>query len=185
MLGWGSVFSAGFGSEVEGRMRFRKLRVAWSVTWGILAVLVCVLWVRSYRIDDTLYGPFHCFGRPHSFLVESRDGRTTLCAGPCGIQHGESWPWGLNSQWGFLHESVMDDFLNQIGLWSLDDIQDFQIVNSSRGELVINIPHWFPAMLFATLSAAPWIRWRFTLRTLLIAITAVAVVLGLIVWLSR
>src|SRR5262245_12610945 len=30
---------------------------------------------------------------------------------------------------------------------------------------------------------APWLRWRFTLRPLLIATTLVAVVLGLIVWL--
>ena len=32
--------------------------------------------------------------------------------------------------------------------------------------------------------AFPWLRWRFSLRTLLIATTLVAVVLGLIVWLE-
>ena len=32
---------------------------------------------------------------------------------------------------------------------------------------------------------APWLRWRFSLRTLLIATTLVAVVLGLIVWSVR
>src|SRR5262245_22466523 len=26
----------------------RSLRIAWSVAWGLLAVLLCVLWVRSY-----------------------------------------------------------------------------------------------------------------------------------------
>src|SRR5689334_17632588 len=30
-------------------MKYRKLRMAWSVTWGVVAVLLCVLWVRSYR----------------------------------------------------------------------------------------------------------------------------------------
>ena len=29
-------------------MRFRKLRIAWSVFWGLAAVLLIVLWVRSY-----------------------------------------------------------------------------------------------------------------------------------------
>ena len=29
-------------------MRFRKLRIAWSVAWGVVAVLLIVLWVRSY-----------------------------------------------------------------------------------------------------------------------------------------
>ena len=29
-------------------MRYRKLRIAWSVGWGIACVLLIVLWVRSY-----------------------------------------------------------------------------------------------------------------------------------------
>ena len=29
-------------------MRFRKLRIAWSVACGIACVLLIVLWVRSY-----------------------------------------------------------------------------------------------------------------------------------------
>src|SRR5262245_23926767 len=29
-------------------MRFRKLRIVWSVVWGLLAVLLIALWVRSY-----------------------------------------------------------------------------------------------------------------------------------------
>ena len=34
-------------------MRFRKLRIAWSVVWGIACVLLIVLWVRSYwSVDD-------------------------------------------------------------------------------------------------------------------------------------
>ena len=37
----------------------------------------------------------------------------------------------------------------------------------------------------ATMLACPWITWRFSLRTLLIATTLVAVVLGIIVWMSR
>jgi hypothetical protein len=50
------------------------------------------------------------------------------------------------------------------------------------------IPHWFFVLLFTTLAAALWIHkldWRFSLRTLLIATTLVAVVLGTIVWMSR
>ena len=29
-------------------MKYRKLRIAWSVAWGAVAVLLCVLWIRSY-----------------------------------------------------------------------------------------------------------------------------------------
>ncbi len=48
-------------------------------------------------------------------------------------------------------------------------------------------PHWIVALVAALVGALPWalkIR-RFSLRTLLIATTLVAVVLGLAVWASR
>jgi hypothetical protein len=47
----------------------------------------------------------------------------------------------------------------------------------------IDIPYWPPTIGFGVLAAIPWLRRRFTLRTLLIATTLLAVVLGLIVWL--
>ena len=33
-------------------MKYRKLRIAWSVAWGAVAVLLGVLWVRSYWCRD-------------------------------------------------------------------------------------------------------------------------------------
>jgi hypothetical protein len=47
------------------------------------------------------------------------------------------------------------------------------------------LPYWFPFLLGATLAAAPWIKWRFSLRTLLIATTLVAFLLGLICYAAR
>src|SRR5262245_43262799 len=35
-------------------MRYRKLRIAWSVFWGAVAVLLLVLWVRSFYIADVI-----------------------------------------------------------------------------------------------------------------------------------
>jgi hypothetical protein len=45
--------------------------------------------------------------------------------------------------------------------------------------------YWLLSVSTIILAALPWLRWRFTLRTLLIAMTLVAVVLGLIVWLNH
>jgi hypothetical protein len=50
---------------------------------------------------------------------------------------------------------------------------------------LVRTPHWLPILLSAALVAAPWLRWRFSLRTLLIATTLVAVVLGAIVYATR
>ena len=35
-------------ATADSPMRFRKLRIAWSVAWGVWRVLLIVLWVRSY-----------------------------------------------------------------------------------------------------------------------------------------
>src|SRR5262249_38692004 len=35
-------------------MRYRKLRFAWSVFWGLATVLLIALWVRSYTWMDVL-----------------------------------------------------------------------------------------------------------------------------------
>src|SRR2546423_33436 len=54
------------------------------------------------------------------------------------------------------------------------------------GRTIYIVPHWFPVLLLATFAVAPWYRripHQFSLRTLLIATTLVAVVLGLLVWL--
>jgi hypothetical protein len=46
-------------------------------------------------------------------------------------------------------------------------------------------PHWIVVIVSGAVAIMPWLRWRFSLRTLLIATTVVAVVLGLIVYVSR
>jgi hypothetical protein len=53
--------------------------------------------------------------------------------------------------------------------------------------VVATAPDWFAILFCAILGGTTWIRWpkRFSLRTLLIATTLVAVVLGLIVWATR
>jgi hypothetical protein len=63
---------------------------------------------------------------------------------------------------------------------------DFHYLTHSQ-YFILAAPHWFLVLLAVMMSAAPWMRWkwRFTLRTLLIAITLVAVVLGLIVYAVR
>src|SRR4051794_19852377 len=48
-------------------MRFRKLRIAWSVFWGLACVLLVVLWVRSYWWEDE--ATFVCSSRTKLLLA--------------------------------------------------------------------------------------------------------------------
>jgi hypothetical protein len=43
---------------------------------------------------------------------------------------------------------------------------------------IASAPHWPFALLLGVITLAPWIKWGFSLRTLLIAVTVLAVVLG-------
>ena len=53
---------------------------------------------------------------------------------------------------------------------------------STSYELII--PYWLLVGISAALAAAPLKRWRFSMRTLLVATSIVAIVLGLLMWLS-
>ena len=152
-------------------MRFRKLRIAWSVLCGIACVLLIVLWVRSYWWWDTVQGPLldgvqFSAGSHHGRLAIGTDAfeiaqSTELGATKCAIVLRNSRYFKQDYSIGFA-------FFHSDGSWA------------------IHIPHWFAIDGLAHSSRPhPWLRWRFSLRTLLIATTLVAVVLGLIVWMSR
>jgi hypothetical protein len=50
---------------------------------------------------------------------------------------------------------------------------------------IVALPHWMLVVTFTAFGVAPWIRWQFSLRTLLIAITLVGLILGTIIATTR
>jgi hypothetical protein len=146
-------------------MRFRKLQIAWSVVCGIACVLLIALWVRSYWWVDQILGPV--FGK--RFAAGSMPGALVM-----GISSDRpiSWRLGSNHSDEWLR---LGDYPSRI--WGMFHFEHFSFV----------APYWFLILLTAAIAAAPWLRWpkRFSLRTLLIAMTLVAVVLGLIVALYK
>ena len=147
-------------------MKFRKLRIAWSVVWGVAAVLLIALWVRSYwwtRVgslpltekSSVSYGSF-----PGVIGIGARSGDD----GTPLIMEADDW-WSVQQLCG--SPAYSSRILGYFGY--------------AGG--VVALPYWFGVLLTVAPAVAPWIRWRFSLRTLLIATTLVAVGLGLIVWL--
>src|SRR6185295_18129822 len=146
-------------------MRYRKLRIAWSVFWGLACVLLIVLWVRSYTIMDW------CYGLPHAgntFHLQSAHGRAIL------FERQETAKWEMGSV--PLKNCGQELRLPYTGSYSASMIS----IKALGGNRIATVPLW-PLLIGVVLAAtAPWLRWRFSLRTLLIATTLVAVVLGLI-----
>jgi hypothetical protein len=57
--------------------------------------------------------------------------------------------------------------------------------NINSAFFYISVPLWLLFFVTAAIGAIPWLRWRFSLRTLLIATTLLAVALGLVIWAAR
>jgi hypothetical protein len=148
-------------------MRFRKLRIAWSVLWAIAAVLLVALWVRSYwRIDMATY--IHSIKMV--FHPSSLRGRIMLMVTPMTIIDGAGiQTYSITQATGI--DQLPDAFLG------------FYFCHRPNSTIAI-LPYWFVVLCTGILTAVPWIRWsnRFSLRTLLIAMTLVAVLLGLAVY---
>jgi hypothetical protein len=138
---------------------FRGLRIAWSVEFGILCVLLIALWVRSYWSIDVLTGPDIS---NRLIVLNSNSSGITLASYESAHPAISSWRITALSPL----TSRRSNFLFTI----------------AKGPQVygVQMPHWFAATLFTALAAAPWIRFRFSLRTLLIVTTLIAVGLGLI-----
>jgi hypothetical protein len=149
-------------------MRFRKLRIAWSVAWGLAALLLIVLWVRSYWWIDFVTVP-----NPMAAQISS--GRGTIRFPRQNVP---------TPSWRFVTISMVEVAAEL-------KAQGEEPPVSPRPPLLyfdikpsyVALSYLYPLVVFGAITGIPWIGNRFSLRTLLIATTLVAVVLGLIVWL--
>src|SRR5262245_41182892 len=117
----------------------RGLRISWSMWWGILCVLLIWLWVRSYWQTDAVYGLVRLRPVPRSFVAESAHARFAICIGPFRHSNKYSWPWGLNSDWGLCHSSVVTMFVK---LPPAGPTPSFSTLDSSTGFHLITTPIW-------------------------------------------
>jgi hypothetical protein len=145
-------------------MSFRRLRIAWSVLCGVVCVLLIGLWVRSYwRLEilekRTRLQAVQISSVKGHIAIARLDPRATIGRSFSSVVAGDSADWRKKGCLGFAyyHDGLVTALI---------------------------APHWAPALLSATLAAAPWISrsYQYSLRTLLITTALVAVALGLIVW---
>lgn len=149
------------------------LRIVVSALGGITCLLLVVLWVRSYSGEDVIRLSIPGIPRIRINSVPSRV-YVTLSSEPRGV--GGFWTthrWnGDGSAAVTLTQRVSTRHENLLGFG----------VRQRSGRNVLHVPHWFLVITAAAIAAAPWIRSRlhFSLRTLLLAVTLLAVLLGLV-----
>jgi hypothetical protein len=148
-------------------MRFRKLRIAWSVWWGIVAVLLIVLWAKSEWCADC--------------IDHTKNGVTTKIAAAYGFVVIEQTDFT-----SVVPQNIPDEDWQHRSRYPVSDWHTFQF-HRDRIQTQIQTPIWIPLGIAIGMTVIPWtVRFkRFSLRTLLMATTLVAVVLGIIVWQTR
>jgi hypothetical protein len=140
------------------RRRFGKLRIAWSVAWGVMCLLLITacfaLKYRGANLELTRRGG------PGPTVVEIYEGKLSLSWKP-RLPYRPAWAGQINRH-GFRHSVY------------------------SNGSWHVWGPLWAVGALFAAvvgpLAVLPWIRYSFSLRTLLVVTTLIAVGMALIVW---
>jgi hypothetical protein len=160
-------------------MRFRKLRIAFSAMCGVLCLLLIVLWVRSYRHWD--------FGGSHNGFLDHWTTRFDSISGILRIEHSAAHKMAnmLKARIGYAYEWKFITLEESLPLAARTQQRLQWKINSENQEVIV--PYWCLTLICGIVGAVPWIRWklRFSLRTLLIATTLVAVALGLIAWLGN
>lgn len=145
--------------------RYRKLRIAWSVFWGVVAALLVVLWVRSYWWYDFANGPI----ANTDFIIQQVSGIVHCAIGPSGVY----------TQFQFAIEPA--------SIPPFVPYRQFDFGYNANQGWHVQLPHWFlllAVVILTALPSLPWLPSRFSLRILLIATTLVAVGLGVVVWMA-
>ena len=145
-----------------------RWRLAVTALSFIACVLLVAMWARSYWWQDSVNIPGT---NTKNLLVGSRQGRLIISVRP--------FP---------LHELVTNhDVIDDPKQVFVDDFGNtararwIQVLRWRNGITELIIPYWMVAIVAAALACLPWLRWKFSLRTLLIATTLVAAGLGAIV----
>jgi hypothetical protein len=149
-------------------MKLHKLRVTLSITCGVASVVLIGLWVRSYWRSDYFEGPILW---PHGCTFTSMNGR--LMFG--GVEPDDpitDWDFGSYKFDDPHGPAAFAEFFGPV----------FAFYPSEEDGAYIHVPHWFLALIFGLIAFVFARRRSYSLRTLLIITTLVAIGLGSIVY---
>jgi hypothetical protein len=140
-----------------------RLRIAASVFFAMVCVALIVLWARSYWTADS---PTVNLG-DRTLWAQSLDGSLVFAVD----RH-----WYPFNRW----HTPTAEHVRSPNILYLPSVFGFDLGKTSNDGYYAAFHHWFLILVSAAIAAASWqpFRWQFSLRTVLIATTLLAVVLG-------
>ncbi len=121
-------------------MKHRKLRIAWSVAWGIVAVLLVVLWVRScWQFDVVMMTPY-------SIMVTSNRGLVAFALS------------GGNRKLIWSTVSIEDVYASLMARGKVLRVPPKNPFCFEIGPDYIRAHYVYPVILFGAVAALPWLR---------------------------
>src|SRR5687768_10169719 len=144
-------------------MKYLPLRIAFSVLCGIACLLLLALWVRSYwgRVGrEVLVTPAYRYeiSTENGTLIVLQRQRVFISF-EATLAYPETMFADVSTKKRLGIGRYVSDYFSAVGF-----------------------SYWLLILITMLPGAAPWMRWRFSMRTLLVAVTVAAVVLGTIVW---
>jgi hypothetical protein len=140
----------------------RRLRIAAPVFFAVLAVAFVALWVRSYWALDF-------FSKMSRQKIQTTLGSETGVIYFAKFDATVAYKGSVNSTtshgWLFVHRTPIRD------RGGFDWIRE-------PCSFYFTLPYWSLAAASTLIGGVPWIKWRFTVRAMLIAVTLIGLVLG-------
>lgn len=138
-------------------MKYRKLRIAWSVCWGIATLVMCFVWISSHRQSTIAIR----YSAQSLFSAVSTNGGFFICYEPT-----DAWSWSGGPSWEFLERKTTSSSGSPSSLFAPP---------------ILEVRYWLVVLCTLLLSCAgiiPLLKYRFSLGTLLIVTTLIAALLG-------
>ncbi len=140
----------------------RYLRISVTAACATAAILAFILWIRTGFACDTVFGPLP---DQRGFVVTSRQGGLSVGVSPDGPS-----TWGSHT----LPPDTVPNLPYKGGL-------GFGVV-STPTRIAFRSPYWFYVLVTGSIAVmlVNQTRWRFSLQTMFIAMTVVAMALGIV-----
>jgi hypothetical protein len=137
-----------------------RLRITWTAACALLCLLLSLLWVRSYWVYEGIVHGSKAPSEPTHLVFTSDYGTVGFVRANIPPTHSLA---GSVDGWDYQNWGAAEKPERRF-LWG-----------NTNKDFVVRLPTWLPIMFVCGLAAMPWIVNRFSRRTLLSAVTILAI----------